>query len=86
MKVYIYNENCTRAGRNVTLEVLEAHDDPDNAGDWTMYEGTEDELECLARDFDARNEKDRGSNFWGRCADSIREEWSEGKEREVDHV
>jgi hypothetical protein len=55
MKVYIYNQNCIMAGHTVPERVLEQHDpddpdDPDNLneGDWTVYEGTANELRALA--------------------------------------
>ena len=44
MKIYIYNQNCLRAGESVSEQTLEQHPDPDNAGDWSVYEGTEAEL------------------------------------------
>ncbi len=44
MKVYIYNENCVSAGQSVPQRIVEEHSDPDNGGDWTTYESTEEEL------------------------------------------
>ena len=51
MKLYIYNQNCVSAGLSVSQRQLEEHENPDDAGDWTMYEGTEDELIELARSY-----------------------------------
>ena len=45
VKVYVYNENCPYAGRTVPAEVLERYDgDIDAAGDWSVFEGTPEEL------------------------------------------
>ena len=72
MKVYIYNENCVMAGRSVAQSVLDDHDgDPDDAGDWTMFEGTPKELRRLADTIDANN-KPHFSVYESRKADTIR--------------
>ncbi len=44
MKVFVYNENCVTAGQSVPQRLIDEHDNPDDAGDWTTYEGTEEEL------------------------------------------
>ena len=49
-KVYIYNENCIRAGDSVPQRIIDEDPDPDNGGDWTLFEGTEAELVELARE------------------------------------
>ncbi len=41
MKIYIYNQNCIQAGRSVPERIVE--ENPELC-DWTLYEGSEDEL------------------------------------------
>lgn len=53
MKLYIYNQNCPYAGRTVAAEVLERYDgDIDAAGDWSVFEGTPEELLAQADTYD----------------------------------
>jgi hypothetical protein len=74
MKLYIYNENCCQAGQSVPMSKIEAHDDPDNAGDWTCYEGTPEELLAIAAGFDHTDGAPGRANQYGnRVADTIRE-------------
>jgi len=40
--IYIYNENCVMAGRQVPMQKLEEYRDPSEGNDWTGYEATED--------------------------------------------
>jgi len=46
--VVIYNENCIQWGREVSFRDLEQYEDPRECGDWTVYEGTPEELIKLA--------------------------------------
>jgi len=52
MKVYIFNENCVMAGQAVPQRIIEQHDDPDNGGDWTMYDDEPSELLAIADGLD----------------------------------
>ena len=74
MKLYIYNENCTMAGRPVPDRIIEQYDgDPDEGGDWTVYEGTCKELAEIA-DLLVEQAKTAGAGtdiFIRRVADSI---------------
>jgi hypothetical protein len=50
MKVYHYNQNCVQAGQGVSARTLDEHDgNIDEAGDWSVVEGTEAELLEIAR-------------------------------------
>jgi len=49
VKLYIYNENCVMAGHSVRTRELERYENPDAGGDWTVHEGTENELIEYAR-------------------------------------
>jgi hypothetical protein len=72
MQVAIYNENCTRAGREVSDREAEAYDDLREFGDCTVFEGTPGELLALA---DLREQHARpggGGVFDRRVAESIR--------------
>lgn len=40
--IYIYNENCVMAGRQVPQRELARYDDPAEGCDWTGYEATEE--------------------------------------------
>lgn len=83
MKIYIYNQNCVNAGRAVPQRFIEQHDDPDNAGDWTLYEGSEDELIEQAISF-IKQAKTAGAGndlYLRLCARTILENllWGDGK-------
>lgn len=41
--IYIYNENCVMAGREVPQSKLLQYDDPTEGQDWTPYIATEEE-------------------------------------------
>lgn len=41
-QIYIYNENCTQAGRQVPQRELDRYEDQAEAGDWTGYEATDE--------------------------------------------
>jgi hypothetical protein len=73
IKVYLYNENCIMKGRQVPSRELERYDNPDDGGDWSRFEGTVEELEEMAKNFDARN-----SQYGCQIARSLREaiEWN----------
>ena len=59
MRVVIWNENCVLAGRAVSDAEIEGYDDPRDCGDWTVYEGTPEELLSDA----ARLPKMRGRGY-----------------------
>ena len=90
MKLYIYNQNCVGAGATVPERVLEQHENPDEGGDWTVYEGTEDELIDLARSY-AKSAKTAGAGddrYQRRVAHTILEAllWNQWRiDRFIDH-
>lgn len=43
--IYIYNENCVMAGREVPQSELAKYDDPSDGNDWSRYEVSEAEEE-----------------------------------------
>ena len=45
--IYTYNQNCTLAGR---VAHVDPWSDPDECGDYTKHEGTEDSLIADARE------------------------------------
>jgi hypothetical protein len=61
--LYIYNENCVMAGKQVPMRELERYEDPADGNDWTGYEASEQEADDLER---------RGG-FYRRVANTIRE-------------
>ena len=77
MKLYIYNQNCVSAGLSVSQRQLEQHENPDDAGDWTVYEGTEDELIELVpamprapgrpSGYDRRYQRHVAARSWNHC-------------------
>lgn len=90
MKLYIYNQNCVSAGLSVSQRQLEEHENPDDAGDWTVYEGTEDELIELARSYakSARTAERYDRRYQRRVARTILESllWNEWRiDRFIDH-
>ena len=42
MRIYVYNENCCLAGREVPPRELEQYDDPTDGGDWHSEEISEE--------------------------------------------
>ena len=83
MRIGIYNQNCTRAGRAVSDEVLEEHDLQEHGGepcdggcacDWTLYEGTGAELANQAKSTARYARQQTGGNrqFYQRVADTLR--------------
>lgn len=49
-KVYVYNENCTMKGDSVPERIIEEYDgNPDDGGDWSVYEGTRAEMLDMAK-------------------------------------
>ena len=45
MKLYIYTQTCMRGGREVSERLIEEYDgNPDDGGDWDVFEGTEEGL------------------------------------------
>lgn len=75
MKLYIYNENCTLAGEQVTRSRLEAYDgDVDEAGDWTCFEGEPQELLSIAKSMEQTDGAPGRANRFGRkVAKTLRE-------------
>lgn len=61
--IYIYNENCVMAGKQVPMRELEKYDNPTDGWDWTGYEATEEE---------AVRQESRG-HFGHKVAATIRE-------------
>lgn len=61
--IYIYNENCVMAGKQVPARELDRYDDPADGGDWSGYEATEQEAAAM----EARG------RFGARVAATIRE-------------
>lgn len=62
--IYIYNENCVQAGKQVPMRELERYDDPADGNDWTGYDASEE----TAADMETR----RGQ-FGRKVAATIRE-------------
>jgi hypothetical protein len=74
MKIAVYNENTTRAGRWVDEETIARYEEEhgtEDCGDWTIYEGSARELEQVASTFARR--KGGGGAFDRRIVESIRE-------------
>ena len=40
--LYIYNENCVMKGRLVPQRILDQYEEPEDGGDWSTYEATEE--------------------------------------------
>lgn len=45
--VWIYNENCVMAGRQVPRCEIERYDDPSDGHDWSGYAATEEEAATM---------------------------------------
>jgi len=73
LKVCIFNENCTRGGQVVSQDRLDQANHPDDARDWTTYEGTARELVHEADDLDGTTDGRRYSHYRCRVAASLRE-------------
>lgn len=73
MKVYIYNENCTMAGHSAAQSRIDDSDDPENDGDWTCFEGTEEELIAQAAGLrDSAQSQGAGTDrFYRQCAKTL---------------
>jgi hypothetical protein len=72
-RVYVYNENCVMAGRSVPQRIIDEHPDPENGGDWTLFDGTEAELVELARERFRHAHKGAAGAFDRRVARTIAE-------------
>ena len=73
MKLYIYNENCVMAGQTVPQRIIDEDADPDNGGDWTLYEGTEAELVEQAREIFRHAQPHAAGAYQRRVARTISE-------------
>lgn len=73
MKLYIYNENCVMAGHSVSQSKIDECENPDDASDWTCYEGDEAELIAQAASLrDAANAAGAGTDrFYRQCAKTL---------------
>ncbi len=73
MQVAIYNENCVAAGQQVSQSTLDEyggdwHDD----GDWTVYDGTPEELLVMSETLPHCRQRAYDQYYW-RVAGAIRE-------------
>ena len=73
MKLAIYNENCNQAGRQVSDPVLERYDDWEDGGDWTVHNGTPEELLEEAATIERNARPGGGGQFDRRVARTLRE-------------
>ena len=62
--IFIYNENCAQAGKQVSRDRIEQSSDPDGCWDWTEYDVSEEE---------AAHQESRKCPFSAKVARTIRE-------------
>lgn len=76
MQVAVYNENCTRAGREVSERDAEEYEDSPNGlydfGDCTVHEGTLGELLYTAELAEKNARSGGGGSYDRRVAETIR--------------
>jgi hypothetical protein len=82
MKLAIYNENCTMAGRVAAREAeiddyREQHDGQD-CDDWTIYAGSREELIDLAQHMLAKAPTGAAGSYQRRAAQAILDELARG--------